>query len=61
MNFDLYIYAILETRYKKLYELPVDWYKIVDIKLKNEILSQALNKNKNIEELKIYNNIIGEE
>ena len=47
MNLDLNIYAILETRYKKLYELPVDWYKIVDIKLKNEILSQALNKNKN--------------
>ena len=61
MNLDLNIYAILETRYKKLYELPVDWYKIVDIKFKNEILSQALNKNKKKEELKIYNNIIGEE
>lgn len=60
MNLDLNIYTILQTRYTKTRTLPNDWYKIEDIKLKIELLSEALNKDKNIEELKLYINIIGD-
>lgn len=60
MNLDLNIYTILQTRYTKTRTLPNDWDKIEDIKLKIELLSEALNKDKNIEELKLYINLIGD-
>ncbi|MBQ8534888.1 MAG: hypothetical protein IJ463_04305 [Bacilli bacterium] len=61
MNLDLNIYTILETRYKKTQFLPKHWDKIEDIKIKIELLSEALNKNKSIEELSLYTKLIGED
>lgn len=61
MNLDLNIYTILEARYTKTRQLPNNWHKIEDLKTKIELLSEALNKDKNIEDLKLYISLIGED
>ena len=61
MNLDLNIYTLLVTKYEKTNDLPKQWNQIDDLKIKIELLSQALNKNKKIEELKIFELIIGVE
>ena len=61
MNLDINIYTVLVTKYEKLNTLPSDWNKIEDIKIKIELLSQALNKEKKLEDLSLYKSLIGEE
>ena len=61
MNLDLNIYAILITKYEKLNSLPSNWDKIEDIKLKIELLSQAINKEIKVEELNLYKKMVGVE
>lgn len=58
MSLDLNIYTILETCYKQRNSLPSKWNKILDIKLRNELISKALNTNQKIEDLEIYKQII---
>lgn len=59
MNLDLKIYTVLITKYEKRNTLPSNWDEIEDIKIKIELLSEALNKEIKIEELKLYQMIIG--
>ena len=61
MNLDLNVYTVLVTKYKRKYELPQKWEEMDDIKIKIELLSQALNREIKIEELKIYQKIIEEQ
>ena len=58
MDLDINIYVILEEKYKRVYELPEKWDNIGDFKVKNNLLSLALNNKKKIEELEEYQNII---
>lgn len=61
MNLDLNIYTILVTKYEKIYSLPKDWDRLEDIKVKIELLAQAINKQKRVEELNLFKTIVGED
>ena len=52
---DKNVCVILETEYlNKYHELPVEWYQLDDYKLKNEIISKAINNNLKVTEIEEY-------
>jgi len=60
-NDDFNIYVLAELNYKNKYPnfenpFPVDWYSIQDYKYKTQIILEALNNNKTIEETELYQN-----